>query len=200
MLKTTHNDSVEMLDGLDLLKVDLRLDDSFVDLLLILESIDIFSGVWVDVLERFGKLVVQSIDETDDATSHNDDRGRIIGRGSSFVGIVVIGRFFSNSVLTFLCEIGQEDVEIRSSGGPGLDRHVSLRRGVVVEKGGDEGEENSNSLVRRSGDGEESFENLGLLSSIGVLVAHDESVSCSTTLQIMNAPFVHELRELEREL
>ena len=180
VLETTHNDSIEMLDRLDLFEVDLRLDDRLVDLLLVLESIDVFSGVRIDVLERFGEFVVQSIDETDDTTSHDDDRGRVIRRGSSFVGIVVIGRFFSNGVLTFLREIGEEDVEVRASGGPGFDRHVRLRRGVVIEEGGDEGEENSDSLIRRSGDGEESLQNLGLLSSIGVLSSQRGSVSCST--------------------
>ena len=140
MLEATHNDSVEMLGRVDLLKVDLRLDDSLVNLLLILESIDVFSGMRIDILERFSEFVIQSIDETDDTTSHDDDRGRIVGRGSSFVGIVVIGRFLSNGVLSFFREIGEEDIEVGTSGGPGFDRHMSLSRRVVVEEGGNESE------------------------------------------------------------
>ena len=198
MLETTHDHSIEMIDRLDLFEVDLRLDDRFVNLLLVLESIDVFSGVRVDILERFGEFVVESIDETDDTTSHDDDGGRVVGSGSTFVGIVVIGRFLSNGVLSFLCEIGEENIEIRSSGTPSLDRHVRLCRGVVVEESGDESEQDANSLVRRSGDGEKSFENLGLLSSIGVLQSCLSELYRATNEEC--TPFVHALRELERAL
>lgn len=41
---------------------------------------------------------------------------------------------------------------------------------VVIEESGNEGEEDSNSLVRGDGDDEELLEEFGLLRSIGILI------------------------------
>jgi len=54
VLKTTHDHSIEVLDLFPLLRPleqDLRLDDGLVDSLLILESIDVFTGMRIEVLE-----------------------------------------------------------------------------------------------------------------------------------------------------
>lgn len=51
---------------LNLLEQDLSLDDRLVDDLLILETVDVFTGVRVEVLERLGEFIVESVDESDD--------------------------------------------------------------------------------------------------------------------------------------
>jgi len=51
---------------LNLLEQDLSLDDRLVDDLLVLETVDVFTGVRVEVLERLGEFIVESVNEGDD--------------------------------------------------------------------------------------------------------------------------------------
>lgn len=69
VLETTHDNSVEVLNLfplLGLLEQDLSLDDGLVDDLLVLETVDVFTSVRVEVLKRFGELVVETVHESDD--------------------------------------------------------------------------------------------------------------------------------------
>lgn len=102
MLEAAHEDSVEVLGELNLLKVDLRLDDGRVDLLLVLEAIDVLASVRVDVLQALGELVVQSVDQADDAAA-NDDR-RLLGVGSTLVEVVVVAGLLAHDVGALLSE------------------------------------------------------------------------------------------------
>lgn len=176
MLEAAHENSVEVLRELNLLKVDLCLDDGLVDLLLVLEAIDVLAGVRVDVLQALGELVVQSVDQADDAAA-NDDR-RLLGTGSPLVEVVVVARLLADNVGALLGKGVEKKVEVGAGAGPGVDGHVRVDRGVVVEEGGDEGEEDANALVGSDGDGEELFEDLGLLRAVGVLREKIRVISC----------------------
>lgn len=178
VLEAAHDDAVEVLSELDLLEVDLGLDDSLVDLLLVLEAIDVLSGVRVDVLKALGELVVEAVDERDDAAA-DDDGGLRVGRGA-LDGIVVVGGALLDDVGALGGENLEERVEVSAGGGPRLDGHVSVGGGVVVEEGRDEGEENADLLVGGDGDGEELVEDLGLLGTVGVLRGRGGSASTRT--------------------
>lgn len=167
VLQSTHENSVEVLGEVDGLEVDLGLDDRLVDLLLVLETIDVLASVGVDVLETFGELVVQSVDETDDAASDGDSG---FGRGGcTLVEVVVVGRLLCHDVLAFEGKEVEEEVEVGVGTGPRVEGHVRVDGGVVVEEGGDEGEEDADALVRTDSDEEELLQDLDLLRSVRVL-------------------------------
>lgn len=152
---------------LGLLEQDLRLDDSLVDGLLILETIDVFTGMRVEVLERLGEFIIESIDESDDRTTNNDNG--FTGGRRSFYLIVVIGSGFANGESGLGEEEVEKGVEKSLGGSPGFEGHVSVGSGVVIELGRDEGEDDSDFLIRGNGDTEETFESRNLGVAIGVL-------------------------------
>lgn len=135
MLETAHENSVEVFGEFDVLKVDLRLDDDLVDHSLVLESIDVLSGVRIDVLETLGEFVVQSINETDDA-SLDRDHGNFGGGRLVLILLVlvllVIDDDFLNDVSSLGRESVEESVEVSASLSPRLERHVGVNGGVVV--------------------------------------------------------------------
>lgn len=83
--------------------------------------------------------------------------------------IVVIGSGFANGESGFGEKEIEKGVEKSLSGSPGFEGHVSVGSGVVVELGRDEGEDDSDLLVRGNGNVEETFESRDLGVTIGVL-------------------------------
>lgn len=167
MLETAHEDTVKVLRLLHLLEVDLSGDDGGVDGPLVLETVDVLAGMRVEVLEALGELVVEAVDKRDDATANDNDR--LLLRGSALLVLLVVGRNFANGVGGVLVKDVEESVELLTGGLPGVEGHVGGDGGVVVEVGGNEGEDDADLLVGGRSDGEETLEGLDLLVTVGVL-------------------------------
>lgn len=167
MLETAHEHAVKVLRLLHLLEVDLSGDNRRVDRLLVLEAVDVLAGVRVKVLERLGELVVEAVNEGDDAAANDDDR--LSRRGNALLVLLVVRRSLANGVRRVLDEDGEESVELLAGGLPRVEGHERRDGGVVVEVRGDEGEDDADLLVGRCGYGEETLEGLDLLVAVGVL-------------------------------
>ena len=73
MLQASHDDATQRVFLLRLLVVRLRTANGEIKALLVLETVDIFGSMRVDVLQASGELVVEPVNEADDAAANLDD-------------------------------------------------------------------------------------------------------------------------------
>lgn len=91
--------------------------------------------------------------------------------------VVVVGGGLANGEGRFSEKEVEKGVEEFLSGRPGFERHVSVGSGVVIELSRDECENDTDLLVRGSGNVEETFKGGDLSVAIGVLKKEDFLVS-----------------------
>lgn len=183
MLESAHDDSVVVIlwsvDGLVLgngLDVDLSADDAVVEGALIGKSLDVLSGVWVDVLEGTGKLVVESLDKRDNRSW--DLHGLALNGNWCLLIILPLLGILNDDVIWVVLEDGQKGLKLLLGRLPLVLGHESLDTSRQVKAGRNKGEENADLLVWCLGDAVKLLHHLDLLTAVGVLLSsrlHDRS-------------------------
>ena len=151
------------------LKQDLSLDDGLVQRLLLPQPLDILGPMLVSVLESLGKLVVQALEGTDQASSDLDTITLPVTLGGTLDHVIVLlGLLGDNVILVLAQQHGQELVGVIESRDPRIMGNGS-QTGRVVESGSDRGEQDTDLLVRRGRNFHQSSEDLDSLGSVDVL-------------------------------
>jgi hypothetical protein len=122
----------------------------------------------VDILKTPGKFVVQSIHVGDDASTNFDNRF-FSGGYSLHIFIVFEQGILGDSVITVGKENVQELIQLRLSRSPSLDGHVSQCSGIVIEAGGYERKQHTNTTIRGICDPMKMIQNANRFATIGAL-------------------------------
>lgn len=77
---------------------------------LILETIDIVGSVGIDVLKRFGKLIVQAVDESNEGALDVD--GFAVLGDTVLVGLLLLWDILFDNVLWASLQDGQQEVQV----------------------------------------------------------------------------------------
>lgn len=77
---------------------------------LILETIDIVGSVGIDVLKRFGKLIVQAVDESNEGALDVD--GLAVLGDTVLVGLLFLWDILFDNVLWASLQDGQQEVQV----------------------------------------------------------------------------------------
>lgn len=124
----------------------------------------------VDALQRTDELIVKSLNVGNDASRNLNVLLAGLERRRLLV-IVPLLRVLNNDVILVLLENLQKGRELLLSSLPVVQRHSAGATRAQVESSGNEGEEDSDLLVRGSGNLAELLHNLDLLGSVGVLLS-----------------------------
>lgn len=194
MLQSAHNNAVgrllrnlESLPLLQAFNVDHRAHELGIQGALIGETLDVFSCVRIDVLKRAGKLIVEPLNERDNAAG-NLEKLAVFNDGRLLIVFPLLSILDNNNLLAVL-----EDLEKLAEFlvGPGkivskrasmckyqsnsqfplLLVHVACGAGCQVEAGGDQSQENANSLVVVDGNVEQLLHRADLLKFVCVLTS-----------------------------
>ena len=176
VFQSPHDDSVHtvlpriVLVGLRVaLDVDLGAEKVSEQLLLITQTIDVFRSVGVNVLQRPGEFVIQSLDVRNDAARDVDSLARS-RRGLSVI-VIPFFRTLSNNISTVFLQDSQKSRKLLVCKLPLLGTHVVGGRGRgEVETGRDESQIHTDLLVRVLGNFQELLHGPDLLKAVGVLL------------------------------
>lgn len=124
----------------------------------------------VDALQRTDELIVKSLNVGNDASRNLDVLLAGLERRRLLVIVPLLG-VLNNDVILVLLENLQKGRELLLSSLPVVQRHGAGATRAQVESSGNEGEEDSDLLVRGSGNLAELLHNLDLLRSVGVLLS-----------------------------
>jgi hypothetical protein len=169
VLQSTDDDSSDGVGRVLSLEQTLCLDESSVQRLGLLESVDVIgtSLVGIGVLKGLGELVVDVLEDTNQASGKSNSVTSVLGFSLVQV-IVLLGHDLLNCVASVLEQDADELVVFLSARDPRILRHGNevLR---VVETRGNEGEVYSDLLVCRRRDLEKLLQSSDGLGSVGVL-------------------------------
>lgn len=178
MVQTPLDDAVQALLGdlegsilAEVLVVKKTTEDDVVEGALIGQPVDVLGGVGIDGLERAGELVIETLNERDNAAGDLEVL-LTLGDGGEMVIIIPLLSALNNNVVLLLLEDLQERGKVTLSGLPLVQGHLGGATSTKIEAGGNKGLEDTDLLVRSDGDDlVEGLHNLNLLEAVGVLLA-----------------------------
>ena len=110
MLQTSHGSAADSISQLKTSKVCDGADNDGIESDLILKTVDIVGGVRVDVLERLGELVVQTINKGDQR-SLDDKSLALLGNTILVSLIILLGGVLHDGVILVLLQNVQQLVQ-----------------------------------------------------------------------------------------
>ena len=178
MVQTPLDDAVQALLGdleggilAEVLVVEKATEDGVVEGALVGQAVDVLGGVGVDGLKRAGELIIETLNERDNAAG-NLEVLLALRDGGEMVIVIPLLSALNNDVVLLRLEDLQERGKVTLSGLPLVQGHLGGAAGTEIEAGGNKGLENTDPLVRGDGgDLVEGLHDLDLLEAVGVLLA-----------------------------